>query len=100
MAITERSPLPEKRRAYQGTISLGAWQARKIAHVGCGEQSDITDTDPAAQLFEAWLRIEVNRWDVYRRIGPGGLFASKARWDRKDAERAWRAHFGKQREIA
>ncbi len=88
------SPAPERRR---GCLSLTTWQPRKIARLGSGEQTDITDLDDGAQRFAAWLWAERNRWDISRRCG---LVASGRQLDRRDAERAWREMFGKLREVA
>jgi hypothetical protein len=92
MRLTERRPLPEKRRAHHGTLRWGEWQARKNAHVGCGEQLDDTDNLTEAQRFETWLWNARNEWSVRSR---SGLLGSGGRIGKHDADRALKQELAK-----
>jgi hypothetical protein len=93
MPALTRSASDETRRPR---LSLKTWQGRDCSTGG--ERTTITSPDESKQLFEALIRAAVNRWDVDRRMGRGGLFASNRKWDRKDAERAWTSFFSNTRE--
>jgi hypothetical protein len=92
MTIKERTPRSETRRAHHGTLRWGEWQARKNAHVGCDEQSDITKNLTETQRFEAWIWNARNEWSVRSR---SGLLGSSGRIGKHDADRALKQELAK-----
>jgi len=92
MRLNERTPRPEKRRAHQGTLCWGEWQARKNAHVGTGEQATDTESSDETQRFEAQLWAERNAWSIRAR---SGMLGSSGRIGKHDADRALKQELAK-----